>query len=83
MAESSSQTAVNFLTAPIGGGVIALGIWLLFKGPCQLAGFDTECVSLGDQTFYNPAGLMAIGGGVGFLVAVGIAVVRSLSASDG
>lgn len=82
MAESSSQTAVTFLTAPIGGGVIALLMWFFLKGPCQLAGFDTECVTVGDQTFFNPGGLMTIGAGVGLVLAAGVALFRHLNAPD-
>jgi len=82
MAESNSQTAVTFFSAPIGGGVLALLLWFFLKGPCQLAGFETECVSVGDQTFYNPGGLMAIGGFLGLLLAVGIEIVRHLGASN-
>ncbi len=74
MAEKSSQTAAAFLTAPIGGGVIAFGLWMLLKQPCMLGPLPTECATLAGQTVYGPAGLMTIGGGLGFVAACFIAL---------
>jgi hypothetical protein len=80
MAESSSQSVVTFLTAPIGGGAVALVMWFGLKGRCELAGFATECVNMAGQTFYDPGGLMTIGAGIGLVLAGGFEMFRHLSA---
>lgn len=74
MADSNSQTAIAFLGAPIGGGAIAFGIWMLLKEPCTSGPLTMDCVVVAGETVYGPAGLVTLGGGLGFIAACLIAL---------
>lgn len=68
------DTAGEFLACPLGGALIALGLWFLLREPCPVAGVDLgmECVKFAGATAHNPGELGLIGGliglGVGFLI---------------